>query len=397
MASDNKVGDNKVKDYNVLDEVAPMLPASWYYDANQYQAELKAIWQKNWLYLCRADALAEPGAYQTLTIGDQTAFVVRTESGKLAGYHNTCRHRGSVLITEPSGKLRAKTVSCPYHKWCYSTEDGALIATTSFCDPKGFDKKDYGLFPVAVHNWRGFVFVHFDPKAIWDESRYADEGIGDLANFPLEELVVGARWSKKMACNWKSYWDNYNECLHCPHVHPELSALVPIYQRGLLDPEDRPDWRNHENDPHPKYRGGVKEGAETWSKDGSTQGQYFKGLSQADVYRRVTFADFMPSAYFVGHVDYMRVVQLIPLGPEEMELRMEALFMPETLEDPNFNIKNLTDFAIKVLEEDGAASENNQRGMHAAPFERGVLMPEEYAVKRFQDWVRAQLERPIND
>jgi hypothetical protein len=30
-----------------------------------------------------------------------------------------------------------------------------------------------------------------------------------------------------------------------------------------------------------------------------------------------------------------------------------------------------------------------QRGLHAAPHARGFLMPEEYDVYRFQQWVRA--------
>ncbi len=230
MATSKK--KTKDKDYNALDVAAPMLPASWYFDPAHYEKELASIWRRNWLYLCRADALAEPGAFERLSIGDQEIFVIRTASGRLAGYYNTCRHRGSVLVTEPAGKIRGKTISCPYHKWCYATEDGALIATSSFREPQDFDKKEFGLFPIAVHEWRGFVFVHFDGDAIWNESAFFDDSLDDLKNFPLEKLTVGARWSKKLACNWKSYWDNYNECLHCPHIHPELSSLVPIYKRG---------------------------------------------------------------------------------------------------------------------------------------------------------------------
>ena len=28
-----------------------------------------------------------------------------------------------------------------------------------------------------------------------------------------------------MGANWKAIAENYNECLHCPGVHPELNAL----------------------------------------------------------------------------------------------------------------------------------------------------------------------------
>ncbi len=41
--------------------------------------------------------------------------------------------------------------------------------------------------------------------------------------------------------------------------------------------------------------------------------------------------------------------------------------------------------------QDADASEMNQRGMYALPYEEGVLMPEEHYVKEFHDWVRLQL------
>ena len=34
----------------------------------------------------------------------------------------------------------------------------------------------------------------------------------------------------------------------------------------------------------------------------------------------------LPSVFIVGHADYVRVVRLRPLGPEQTELRVEYLF-----------------------------------------------------------------------
>ena len=39
----------------------------------------------------------------------------------------------------------------------------------------------------------------------------------------------------------------------------------------------------------------------------------------------------LPSMFIVGHVDYVRVVRLLPLGPERTELRVEYLFSPRDL------------------------------------------------------------------
>jgi Rieske 2Fe-2S family protein len=95
--------------------------------------------------------------------------------------------------------------------------------------------------------------------------------------------------------------------------------------------------------------------------------------------------------YVVAHVDYVRAVSLRPLGPERTELRAEWLFTPETLAAPGFDLEDVTDFAATVIAEDGIASEMNQRGLKAQGFKAGRLMPQEFDVYRFQQWVRGQL------
>jgi Rieske 2Fe-2S family protein len=87
----------------------------------------------------------------------------------------------------------------------------------------------------------------------------------------------------------------------------------------------------------------------------------------------------------------MRTVRVLPLGPEQTEIEVEWLFTPEALAHDEFDHSNITDFAKRVMQQDADASELNQSGMHSRKFQQGVLMPEEYNVKAFQDWVRAQL------
>ena len=82
----------------------------------------------------------------------------------------------------------------------------------------------------------------------------------------------------------------------------------------------------------------------------------------------------------------------MPVGPEETELVSEWLFTPETLASDDYDTANVIEFAKLVMTQDLEACELNQRGMHAAPFKQGVLMPEEYYLKEFQDWVRQTME-----
>ena len=158
-------------------------------------------------------------------------MVLRDTAGDLKAFHNTCRHRGSILCTKAAGKIAGKLLTCPYHQWAYAM-DGRLIATSSHAEPVGFDKSDYGLFPVHLRIWRGGVFVCLDDTPP-DMEKSFERGSDRIENWPMEDLVVAHSWTKVMACNWKIFWENFNEFLHCPNVHPELCELVPLYGRRV--------------------------------------------------------------------------------------------------------------------------------------------------------------------
>jgi len=378
---------------HALKEAVPTLPSSWYGDADHHRREEKLIWQAEWVYLCHGSALATPRQFRTICLGDQPIVVARDENGILRGYYNTCRHRGSVLCQAESGRLDANAFVCPYHQWSYRLADGQLAATTSFTDADGFSKDDYPLFPIAVREWRGVVFIHPDPDAEWNPDALFQRSADGLRRFPLEEMKIGKTWSKIINCNWKLFWENFNECLHCPNIHPELTALVPLYSRRIINKMDMPGWTDHENSNDPLYRGGLRPGAQTWSSDGSAQGHIISSLSDEEIERGQLYASAWPSMFIAGYADHMRIVRVLPKGPTTTEITAEWLFEDATLNDPNYDMANVVDFATLVMEQDGGACEMNQQGLGARPYSAGVLMPEEYLLKRFHDWVRARMDK----
>jgi len=243
---------------------------------------------------------------------------------------------------------------------------------------------------VRVQEWRGFTFVALsdDPPPF---AASFDVPITRLDAWPLEELTVAHVLTKTIRCNWKIFWENYNECLHCPGVHPQLSRLVPIYGRGLLEERDDPNWRQNADDPDPRFKGGLRRGASSWSSDGQLTGQPFANLSQEDRSLGAVYLTQVPSVFIVAHADYVRVVRLRPMGPEHTELRVEYLFSPESLASPGFDMDNVVEFTNIVMSEDAAVCELNQMGLHAAPHAAGVVMPEEYVIRQFHQWIESQL------
>jgi glycine betaine catabolism A len=379
--------------YTGLTTPVETLPAVHYFDAEHHRQELRQIWQRHWIYLCRASDVGTPGSFRTVEVGDQSLLVVRGEDRVVRVFHNTCRHRGAALCRTPAGSFPPAGIVCPYHSWRYNLR-GELLQAHSRQPGDGFDVRNYPLYGLRVTEWSGFVYATLaaEPPAF---ASSCDLPLQRLDNWQLDRLVVAHRLTKTIQCNWKVFWENYNECLHCPGVHPRLAQLVPLFGRALLERRDDPRWQDHAADDDPRYAGGLRSGAESWSMDGKAVGAVFPRLTAEERKNGHLYLTCLPSMFLVAHVDYVRVVRLLPLGPELTQMSIEFLVLPETLAEPAHDIGSAVEFTDIVMSEDAAICELNQRGLHALAHARGVLMPEEYAVRQFQDWVRSQMQRGL--
>jgi Rieske 2Fe-2S family protein len=378
-----------MKLYNGLTHTPATLPRAFYTDAAHHQAELRDIWYKNWLYLCRAETLDGALSFRTFEVGDQPILLLRDGNLALRAYYNVCRHRGAILCTEPSGRLNTRLLTCPYHNWSFGL-DGRLVATSSKQTAPDFNKADYPLHGIAVTEWRGFVFVNLAGASAPPFEPVFDLDSTNLNNWPLESLRAAHAATKILDCNWKIFWENFSECLHCPNAHPELCDLVPIYKRAFQDERDDPHWQDHAESRDPKYKGGLKAGALTWSMDGQPHSEVFAELTDAERAAGQNFVVKLPALMMVGHIDYVRIVRMRPLGPTRTELYVEWLFPPAAIAAAGFSAAPVVDFTNLVMAQDVALCALNQRGLAAAPFESGVLMPEEYVLHEFHDWIRNQ-------
>ena len=146
-------------------------------------------------------------------------------------------------------------------------------------------------------------------------------------------------------------------------------------------------WQLHAGDPAPQFAGTLRAGAETWSGDGRAHGRAFSGLTDQNRDAGQTYVTHLPSFFVVGHVDYVRVVTLRPLGPARTELTAEWFFTEETKPETAEALENIVSFGTLVLDQDAAICAVNQRGLSALPHRHGTLMPEEYEIARFHGWV----------
>ena len=136
----------------------------------------------------------------------------------------------------------------------------------------------------------------------------------------------------------------------------------------------------------------LKAGAHTWTSDGQPCGPTFPNLTNSQLKAAANFVTTYPAAYIVAHVDHVRIVSLVPTSPEKTQLTAEWLFSPKTMTQKGFDPAHTAEFAAIVLEQDAEAAEMNQRGLRSPRFEAGRLMPQEFYIHHFHQWVRERLD-----
>jgi len=370
----------------LLPDTQATLPSDWYYDDKHHQRELEAIWYRDWVCVGRAEEIPNAGDFLVRKIGNQSLIVTRDSDDVIRVFHNTCRHRGTVICTNETGHFANGRIICPYHTWTYSLA-GELVATPVRIESDDFRMSDYSLYDVQVDHWGGFIFVNLSDepnKSLKDFMKGEDDG---LANWPLEEMVSVHQESIPLKCNWKLFWENYSECYHCPRHHPELCKIVPIYKEGLTGTDETSE---DQRDGH-SIRHGVGEGKITWTIDGQTKLPLIEGLSAEEVKRGMVFASVTASMYVVGHPDYVRSVRIYPTGAETTDLIIDWYLMPGTKEKHADKIEHMLELGRLVVEQDGELCELNQRGLKSKAHEHGVLVPQEYWVWDFHEWIKARL------
>jgi glycine betaine catabolism A len=338
------------------------LPGRDYHAPEVFALERERIFFRHWFYAGRADSLAEPGAFLAADVVGESVLVVHGKDGGLRGFYNVCRHRGSRLCDEEStGRLRG-AIKCPYHAWSYSL-DGRLIGTP-FMEKDEIDRAEFGLWPVTVEVWEGFVFVHLGEPAESLRDSLLAGGPGSIVEyerFGFGELRTARQTVSEVAANWKILIENYNECLHCPTVHPELIAVAPAFRTGDVFEPGRSDF-------------GVTMagGGSGYTKSGTTSLPLLPGIDDHDA-GSMYGASVFPNMFLDLTGTVAIATRLQPRGPDRTTMVTDYMFRPEVIAEAGFDPSEVIEFSELVALQDYTVCERAQRGVSSRAFTHGVF------------------------
>jgi glycine betaine catabolism A len=335
--------------------VATTLPARYYTDPDVFRGEVERFYCQTWICVGRASQIPAAGDYFLREIADESIIVTRDRDKALRAFFNVCRHRGTRICATAQGHF-ADRIQCGYHGWTYGL-DGSLIGAPHA--PDGFCREDYPLNPVHIDVWDGHIFINLatNPAPLGNQIEDLPE---KFANWRMGELRMHRRIEYEAKANWKLIMLNYNECLHCPILHPSLSAIT--------------DYLSGENDrPHRGYIGGTMEfqgGAKTMSEDGKLRRDYLPGLT-AEQRSKVYYYGIFPNLLLSLHPDYVMTHTLWPLAVDRTDIVCEWHFHPDEMAKPDFEAEDAIEFWDKTNREDWGISELSQAGIKSRAYKPG--------------------------
>lgn len=334
------------------------LAGSYYRDPEVFRLECERVFAGGWFFVGRSEAVDGPRGYLATEVVDQPIVVLRDREGQLRAFHNVCRHRGSLLIDPGRGRLRG-AIKCPYHAWTYGL-DGALLATPNV-GPGEIERAEFGLAPVRVESWQGCLFVNLSgeapPLAEWLEDQ--EDEPRSFERWDLGALRVAHTTVHEVRANWKILVENYQECLHCPGVHPELVALIPAYRTGATS-EGRDD-----------FGVSLASGTTALTASGATSLPPLPRLTEEEA--ASYFGAFVfPNTFIDVSGSFATLTALLPRAADHTTLVTEYLFAPPTMSSDGFDPSDVIAFNELVITQDNGICERVQRGVASKSFETGV-------------------------
>ena len=134
------------------------LPGRYYTSPDIFKHERDRVFAQRWICVGREEQLPEAGSFFLADVAGESLIIVREATGSVHSHFNVCRHRGSRICEDASGRFKG-SMMCPYHAWTYAL-DGKLIAARNMRDVPDFHEGDYPLRHAHVHVWCGFIFVN---------------------------------------------------------------------------------------------------------------------------------------------------------------------------------------------------------------------------------------------
>ncbi len=343
----------------------------WVTSQAVFDQETEKIFDSCWIHVGRVQQLHSGSGVCPIKYENQRLLLVLDQKGQVRAFRNFCRHRGSQLVTERNCRQIGERLQCPYHAWTYDRH-GQLVSAPHMDGVHGFQLSDYGLIEVPCQTRGGSVWINFQPHQPLQD--FLAPLASQFRDWSLDDLRVAAEISYTVRANWKLIFQNFNECYHCPMVHPLLNRLTP--------------FRDAENElvAGPILGGPMKlsQDTETLSTDGRLVARPLPRLTDVQS-RSVSYFTIFPTMFFSPHPDYVLIHRLERMAVDQTRVLCQWLFEPTEATEASGDLKRAVEFWDLTNRQDWEVCELAQLGMEDVAYIPGPYSSLESIVRAFDE------------
>jgi phenylpropionate dioxygenase-like ring-hydroxylating dioxygenase large terminal subunit len=364
--------------------LAKGLPNEHYVSDDVFEEEKRNLLFKTWSGVGFGSDVPEAGDAKPVEFMGMPLLLVRDREGSVGVFQNTCRHRGMILISEPT-KVRG-AIRCPYHSWCYELS-GALRTTPHVGGPgrnthEDVNRNELGLFRVRSYVWRDVVFVNVSA----DAPEFTEVRADLMARWaevekPLYHNGSDSSIALDLNCNWKLAVENFCESYHLPWVHPGLNSYSRL--------------QDHYNITEPgKFSGqGTLVYRQFRGADGATFPD-FEGLPEKWD-QGAEYIAVYPNVLLGAQRDHAFAFVLTPIDKSHTQERINLYYASEQAVGDDYQGMRSENSQLwkTVFEEDVFVVEGMQKGRNGPMFDGGKFSPEmDGPTHCFHHWVATRLQ-----
>lgn len=393
------------------------LEAPFYTSEEIYQADLAAVFAKQWIFVGSEAEIPDEGDYVTVNLGTYSVIIVRDDDGEVRALHNVCRHRGARILNDASGSVG--NLVCGYHHWTYAT-DGRLRHAAAH--GKNFDATCFGLKKVALKVASGLIFICLADEPPEDFTSAADVISPYIEPHDLSRTKVAVQLDLIEDGNWKLVMENNRECYHCDG-HPELAcSLFPTFGYG------NSEIPAHLQPAHDRYllaqaaleakceelglpyiaieelktrvagfriqREALDGAGESFSETGEAVSNKLLGDLEHPCLGRLSL-HLQPNSWFHFLSDHAVTFAVFPLSAGRTLVRTTWLVHEDAEEGIDYDLSALTKVWRETNAQDATFVAHAQLGAASPAYEPGPYMPSEYQVEAFCTWYIDRLQEHL--
>ena len=357
------------------------LPAWTYHSQAMFELERDNLFLNHWQVACHISDISEPGDWRSFDLLGERGLIMRGHDGVVRAFHNLCRHRGARVVDGSKGHCKGAMV-CPFHGWVYNL-DGSLRGAARPETFSEMERADFGLKPIDMEIWHGFVFLRFKPGPQPSVAQCMQPYDADFTDFRAAGVLPAGQFGlgSPAPVNWKSVCDVDNEGYHVAMAHP---ALQELYGRTYHD-------IHHEN--------GLFQSNATYGDvpgRGWSVRNYVKISPLLDwlperLHRAWNYYGIFPNTVFIFTPETVQFYATFPIGLNETRVNYGIYRQPDETRESRIARYLVSRIDNQTSAEDQQLTIWSNESMKSKAFDDFHLSDLEYGVRRHHDRIRNQI------